>query len=319
MTSIGGLLALDAQSGNTIWAVPEMAGMMPGAAIDTSANSIVAAGGDGLLLTLSLRDGSVIRSAGLGSADGMSSARVDEHGVVVIGAASTLESYSSRTGDVKWTFRPSGGIKAFGDVPVAVSHDAVFTTGTRNVGLRNAFHEESLKEFLSLVREGFEKEKIRTFRNWFHEQTLFAIDRNTGRVLWKQPLGIGLSVTRNQSGTPVLRGDRVVVSSPVSQTVLAFGSDDGRLLWKRRLSAMHKGAVTIVGDDIVLGDKDGRVILLRLADGALVGRCTAKGSFSVTAPVIVGKTFIAATRDGDVWATPYDSLRSRAVRGQACY
>jgi hypothetical protein len=319
MVHVGGMLALDEHTGRTVWAVRADAGMMPGAAIDTAEQSITAAGGDGTLLTVSLSDGAKIRSTGLRASDGMSSVRLDDSGTVYIGAASTLLSYSARTGQVNWRYRPPMNLRALGDVPVALDTDIVFTTGTRKYGFMNAWRTLPASEFAALIRKALRTERLRNFRGWFEEQLLMAVDRTTGLLVWSRPLGIGLSIPRNQSGTPVLVKDHVIVSSPISQTVWAFNVADGQPLWNRRLDAMHKGAVTVTGDDIVLGDKSGTVTFLRLSDGGVVASCSTDASFSVTAPVVIGKTLIAATRDGNVWAAPYDSVRERAIRKAKCF
>ena len=319
MTHIGGLLALDARTGNTLWTVAADAGMMPGAAIDTARGSITVVGGDGLLSTLRLMDGSTLRSVGLMAAVGMSSVRLDSEGTAIVGAARVLTSYSTRTGRLNWTFEPRFGLRALGDVPIALTDDLVFTTGSRSFGFMNAVRVLPFEQFLSLSRRALRTEKLRAIRSWFHEQWLIAVDRRTGQMMWRRPLGIGLSVPRNQSGTPVVVAGRVLVSSPISQTVWAFTAANGSVAWSHRLDAMHKGAVTIAGHDVVVGDKDGKMTLLRLVDGALVGKCDGGSPFSVTAPLMVGKTMIVAMRDGNVWATPYDTLRSRAVHGLKCF
>jgi outer membrane protein assembly factor BamB len=292
--------------------------MMPGAAIDTVTGAIVTAGGDGVLLTASLRDGSKLRESGMGAADGMSSIRIDETGTVIVGAASDLESYSSRTGRVNWSFHARNGLRALGDIPVALHDSIVFTTGTRNYGMANAYRALPIRTFLSLLEQGARREKLSSVRGWFREQWLMALDRRNGDVLWQEPLGIGLSVPRNQSGTPVVVGATVLVSSPVSRTVWAFNASDGRLLWKRPLTGMHKGAVTVHGSDVFFGDSDGKITFLNVATGAVTGTCVAPGAFSATAPIVVGRTVIAATRDGSVWAAPFDSIRTRAAHQRPC-
>jgi outer membrane protein assembly factor BamB len=309
MVHVGGLLAIDARTGDIRWAAGSAAGMMPGAAIDTVAQTITTSGGDGLVSTYALADGRLLRSTGLGGSNGMSSVRIDESGVAFIGASDLLQSYSTRTGAINWRFR-APGMRALGDITVALTPTTVFTTGTRGVAFSEAFHTLSWSQFTSLMREGAKTQRLRSIRGWFRQQWLIAVDRTTGRMLWRRPLGIGLSVPRNQSGTPVVVQDTVVVSSPVSRTVLAFRLD-GKPLWSSRLPAMHKGAATIAGADVILGDKSGNMLLLDMASGAIAGSCRIGGSFSVTAPLLVGKTLIVATRDGAVIAAPYVGIRAR--------
>ena len=126
---------------------------------------------------------------------------------------------------------------------------------------------------------------------------------------------------RNTSGTPVLTNGRVIVSSPVSGTIWAFNLESGEQLWTRQLDAIHKGAVTVAGDEMVFGDKKGRINIVRVSDGAMLGSCRTTSSFTPFAPVLVGRTMFVATRDGWVYATPFDSLRKRVIERvqQPCF
>ena len=135
--------------------------------------------------------------------------------------------------------------------------------------------------------------------------------------LWRKPLGIGLDVPRNASGMPVLVPPRVIVTSPMSRTLWVFDAATGRVLSRQELAAVHKGAVTAVGDDILLGDRKGNISLFRLPDGAPIGQCFAGSAFNVFGPRLVGKTLFVGTDDGWLHAVPYDSLRGRAVKGGA--
>jgi outer membrane protein assembly factor BamB len=322
MTSPGGVIAVDLRTGRTVWSLNADGGIMPAPALDSAEGSLIVAGGDGVLRTLDVRTGAVKHASVLGSPDAMASPRIDDNGVVYLGADATLFSYSTRTGRFLWRFRPPGLVE-LGTPPAALADTIVFTEGTKHLGLWSAFRALPIRRFWQLAREGRSMfgNRLSTYASWFQEQWLLAVDRRDGHPLWQQPLGVGLIVLRNNSGTPVVAGKRVIISSPVSQTVSAFDVASGRVLWRRRLDAMHIGAATIVGSDIVLGDKNGYITLLRIDDGRVIGRCNAGAAFSPTAPVVVGRTLFTATRDGWVRATPYDSLRHRAILpgGTACF
>lgn len=322
MDSPGGVMAVDLKTGATLWALTTEGGIMPAAALDSAAGSIVVAGGDSMVRTLDMRTGAMRNAGKLGGPDAMASPRMDENGVAYLAAWSTVVSFATRTGTLNWSYSPPGLVD-LGTPPVALGDKAVFAAGIKPRGLWSAFRDLPFGHFLKLSRDGYGLlgDRLSSYPSWFQEQWLLAVDRRDGHLLWQRSLGVGLIVLRNNSGTPVVTGQRVIISSPVSQTVFAFDAGSGRMIWRRRLDAMHIGAVTIVGADVVLGDKQGNVTLLRAEDGAMLGRCSAGAPFSPTAPIVVGRTLFAATRDGMVHATPYDSLRSRAVarRGRACF
>ena len=319
MTFPGGLVAVDIRNGRTIWSYSAPAGFMPAAAIDSEARTITALGGDGVLTTLALSDGHVVAEAGTRNADGMSSPRMLRDGVAFFGAGDAVISYSTRSRHQLWVYTTSG-LRDFGDVPVAVSDSLIFTTGSRAIDPWRAARGLPLSEFLLLLRQGRANIGISKFRSWFHEQWLIALDRQTGRERWRAPLGIGLSIPRNQSGTPVIVGDRVIVSSPISKVVWAFAAESGRVIWRTKMSATHKGAVTIVPDGVLLGDAAGRITLLALSTGQVLGSCSTPAGFSVTAPLIVGSTLLAVTRDGAVYAERYDRFRGHLLlKGSSCF
>jgi outer membrane protein assembly factor BamB len=322
MLSPGGVMTVDLKTGATLWSLKTEGGIMPAAAVDSVAESIVVAGGDSTIRTLDMRTGGVKNAGKLSGPVAMASPRIDQNGMVYLGAGASLVSYASRAGNFNWSFSPPDLVE-LGTPPVALADEIVFTEGTRHRGLLSAFRDLPFGHFLKLSREGqrLSGGRLSTYPLWFQEQWLLAVDRRDGHLLWQRPLGVGLIVLRNNSGTPVVTGQRVIISSPVSQTVFAFDARSGRMIWRRRLDAMHIGAVTIVGTDVLLGDKQGNVTLLRVEDGEILGGCSAGAPFSPTAPLVVGRTLFAATRDGMVYATPYDSLRSRAVarRGMACF
>jgi hypothetical protein len=68
---------------------------------------------------------------------------------------------------------------------------------------------------------------------------------------------------------------------------------------------------------LLVGDSSGRLSLFRQGDGELVGQCQAAAGFTVTQPILVGKTIFAATRDGWVHVEPYTELRARMTLAPA--
>jgi outer membrane protein assembly factor BamB len=301
--------------------------MMPGPAIDATAGEVIALG-EGVLYTLALRDGAVIAAVGLRSPGGMSSPRIDDQRQVYVGTNTTIHSYSAASDKLTWQYS-SPVLAGFLDVPLALSDSAVFTAGWKLVGISHVLRAvpvamiprvlgDAWREFRDRPAGGGILASARAAlmdmlftRGLFMEQWIVAVGRRSGRLLWEQDLGVGAPVSRNTSGAPVVAGNAVVISSPVSGVVWAFDSRSGRPLWHRQLSSRHKGAVTIVGNDVIFGDARGDLNAINLQDGTPIGRCNAEASFSPTAPIMVGSTIIVATQDGWVHARPYTTLRRK--------
>jgi outer membrane protein assembly factor BamB len=312
MTQPGGAMAINVNSGRELWSLRTDGGIMPAPAVDSLSGSVMVVG-DGILFSLALNDGTVRYQAGLKSPDAMSSIRIDESQRVYVGSIGTVSSYAAPNGRLLWEYR-SPRFRGVLDVPVAVAKKLVFTTGVQSAGLWNAARSLPVRNFIELLWEAHGSQRVSEFRNWIQEQWLIALDRNDGHVVWKRRLGLGLDVPRNTSGTPVVSGNTVVVSSPVSKKIWAYEVNTGQVLWSRSLRATHKGAVTVFADDVIFGDKDGELTVLRLQDGMLIGNCVAGAAFTPFAPLIVGRTAFIATRNGWVHALAYQQLRLRAIR-----
>ena len=276
----GGLWAFDLHSGRIKWKFASGAGMMPSPAVVGS--TVYAGGGDSCIHGVNGRTGQQLRAWCTGSPFAMSSLRIADSLVVAGNVSGHVIAYNTRTFREQWR-RRWAPIDHIGDPPVAFAHRLVITTGT------HLFHPDSM-------------------RHW-----AVAFDAATGDTVWRNVLGAGPRFDRNTSGTPAVAGDIVVVSSPIAQSLHAFDARSGAKRWSVALDAQHKGAPTIVGEDVVLGDAAGRLSIRALQTGALLGVCRFYAPFTVLAPLVVGRTILIATQDGWVYAEPYDELRARAA------
>lgn len=277
----GGVWKIDLRTGRVVWRFASTAGMMPSPAM--LGDTVFAAGADGCIHTLASDDGRVLRSWCTGGMIEMSSPRLILDSMLVAGnATGSVLGFNTRALDSAWRMR-SPPLSHFGDPPLAFDGTLAFITGYEVQGPNM-------------------------------RQMLVALDPASGERRWTRDLGTGAAVSRNTSGTPTVAGGLVIVSSPVSRTVHAFRADSGTPVWQHRLDAGHKGAVTIVGDDVLVGDARGRLIFLDRATGRVVGRCRFPSPFTVTQPILVGKTLLAPTEDGALYAEPFVELRARAVR-----
>jgi outer membrane protein assembly factor BamB len=318
MTHLGGITALSLATGQPLWTLGLDAGAMPSAVIDTATHALFVIGGDGVLYTIDALTGAVRDRRGLRAADAMSSPRIDKHHTLFFGTADALRRLPEDSSGAGWTFRPAA-LRALGDIPVALADSFVFTTGTRLFGFWNAARALPVTRLAVLLNEARRTKPLSGYAGWFSEQWLLAVDRETGRLRWKQPLGVGLEVPRNTSGTPVLVGDAVVVSSPVSRTIWAFDAATGQIRWRHDLRAVHKGALTVIDDDLVLGDKRGNLLFLDARNGRQIGECRAGDAFTAFAPILVGSTLFVATHDGWLHAVTFETVRRHAIARQGCF
>jgi outer membrane protein assembly factor BamB len=103
-----------------------------------------------------------------------------------------------------------------------------------------------------------------------------AFELGTDRYLWRvtePPQGVGNSRPLDV----VLAGERLVVAWR-SGAVEALDAKTGRRLWRRDLDARLIASPAIVGADVAVGTLDGRLLLLRVSDGEILGTLTLGGA-----------------------------------------
>jgi len=237
---------------------------------------------------------------------------------VYFAAGRTLIRYSLESHALDWRIRMPP-LLSLGDTPVALTDTVVFTSGYADVPLFEAFRHLSPGRFWSLAKTAYHTRPWSFRDHWFSEQWIAAVDRRNGNLLWRQSLGVGLYVSRNASGTPVTSGKDVIISSPFSQQLHVFDAATGQRRWMHQLTDMHKGAVTVLNDEIFVGDRKGALTAFDVDDGQIKGQCMAGAPFTVLAPVLVGRTMLLTTKVGSVVAVPFDSVHARMTSKEKCF
>lgn len=185
----------------------------------------------------------------------------DDQTLYVPAWGASVSAVDLRTGAVRWVWQPgraptdtaaSGGLFRSGSMGVRVSGDTVFAT---------AWH--------STVENGGQSEV------W-----LLALDRTTGRELWRAVLPGDGGITR---GAPALVG-RVAVLATLSARVFAVDRATGRLAWEFQAPA-PAGRLTPAsqaepyGDAVYVDGGDSHVYALDARDG----RVRWRGAFQAQA------------------------------------
>jgi quinoprotein glucose dehydrogenase len=76
--------------------------------------------------------------------------------------------------------------------------------------------------------------------------TLNAVDLNSGKLLWKVPLGeyaelikkgLGITGSRNYGGPVVTKGGLVFIAATPDEKIRAFDKNSGKLVWESKLPA----------------------------------------------------------------------------------
>lgn len=131
------------------------------------------------------------------------------------------------------------------------------------------------------------------FASSYKGQTM-AVDGRNGQPLW----------VRDSGGAGMLGdgGDRIVLADPQG-TVWALDKASGSALWQQPALARRKlGGAAVHTGHAVVGDFDGYLHWLRLADGEFAARTRVGGAAIRSAPRVSGDVLVVQDIDGRVSA-----------------
>lgn len=136
-----------------------------------------------------------------------------------------------------------------------------------------------------------------------YQGRLVAMDLRSGQFTWQQPLS---------SYRAVSIGHDTVYAVDADSRVVAFGAADGTVIWRQEaLMARSLTAAVPLGDNLLVGDFDGYVHVIRQADGELVGRLRVGTEPIVADPLVDDGSAWVVDRTGRVTAlafAPWDSV-----------
>jgi len=125
------------------------------------------------------------------------------------------------------------------------------------------------------------------------QSSVGCVNAERGSLLWAKPA----------NGFEGLDGDNTVVFGTEGDgKVVAWRTTDGERVWTSdKLLYRGLSAPALLGRSVAIGDSTGFVHLLSREDGALLNRLSTDGSAIVSAPVLVGGTLVAITRNGGLF------------------
>jgi outer membrane protein assembly factor BamB len=126
------------------------------------------------------------------------------------------------------------------------------------------------------------------------QYALACIDASTGRLLWSKPA----------SGATGVSGDgSMLLGSEGDGRLSAWNRNDGEKLWTiERYRFRVLSAPLLAGRSFVVGDDSGNLHFLSKDDGSALNRLTTDESGIAVAPVLSGKTLLAVSRRGSIYA-----------------
>lgn len=274
-TGENGVYALDAETGEILWKYETDGEVMPTPAYYEG--SIYAVTGDRHLYKLDPNNGELLHKAEIGKVISMSAPAIEDNTLFVGGSGPlpfSFSAYDLQADDFKWQKEFPDVFSGLDDVPPAVHENIVITTA-----LERAEDGESPEHFI------------------------YALDTETGDLLWKESLGVGEMVRNNKSGAPMIYEDKVFVGSPITKTFYAYELSTGEKIWDFENEIMK--APPVATDGIVyFSNVKGFVYALDAETGELVGEVELGGTLAPAGPIIVNNTMFIGSQDTHVYALP---------------
>ena len=195
--------------------------------------------------------------------------------------------FDGKTGRVLWRKHFPNDSAAFDDCPVA-------SDGTDVYGMYLARPAGSRFHFVGYTTPGIEH--------------AYALDGETGRLLWDSALVRGTVPINNAASIPLIYRGMLYVGSAMRRTVFAIDTRTGKIRWRLRANGKVKGGKVAVDGVVYFGDTSGTLWAVEAASGKVLGRKRMPDSFNVGSPIIVCRTLIIGSKKGYVYALPLDSF-----------
>lgn len=274
-TDESGVFAYDAETGEELWKYNTGGEVMPTPIYYN--DSVYAVTGDMHLYKLDSETGEMLHKEELNRWVSMSAPAVENDTLFTGGGGDypfLFTAYDLKFDEIKWQTKFPDVLEGLDDVPPAVHDNIVVTTA-----LEMAENEKKPEHFM------------------------YALDTDTGDILWKESLGVGDPVKNNKSGAPMIYENKIYVGSPITKTFYAYDLKTGKKLWDFE-NEMIK-APPVAKDGIVyFSNLEGFVYALDAETGEETGKVEVGQAIAPAGPVIINETMFMGSQDSYVYAVP---------------
>lgn len=284
----GGVLALDAETGQRKWQYEVDGHVMPTPVL--YAGRIYAAAGDRRLHVIDAATGELVEQVDVGSIISMASPAAADGLLYTAGLYDDprFVAYDMDAGEMAWETMMPDVESGIDDVPPAVSEGIVVTTSHRDIV------------------------PAQRLEHWAH-----AFDATTGKILWEVKLGDGPFVNNNKSGAPVIADGVVYVGSPTTRTLYALDLQTGEQLWSHD-SGPIKAPPAVVDDLVIYTTTQGRIGVVEAGSGKLVREQRLSDQpLAPAGPVVVDDVVLVPGQDGTVRTVTLAELTGRTFAAVA--
>ncbi|MGB4117496.1 MAG: outer membrane protein assembly factor BamB [Polaromonas sp.] len=297
----GSVAAIDGRTGADLWRASAGAPVATGVGSDGKTAAVVTQANE----VVTFVDGRVVWRQKL-SAQAYTAPLVAGGRVFVLAADRSINAFDGLTGNKLWSqqrpneplvLKQSGVILAVGDTLVVGfsgrlaglnPSSGVIRWEAPIASPRGVNDIERLVDLVGRVSRDGDVVCARAF-----QANVGCVNTARGSLVW----------TKSANGAQGVHGDdQRVFGSESDGVVQAWRRTDGERAWTTdALRYRSLSAPLVVGRSVAVGDFAGIVHLLSRENGALLNRLTTDGSPIVAAPVLVGNTLVAVTRNGGIF------------------
>lgn len=288
-TGSNSIYALDAGTGAVAWRLKVFGDAMPTPIYDRG--TLYWTTGGRKFLAIDAANGHVLWSVNLPSFASMSSP-VQDGNLVIFGGSQTYAEYAVniQTHKIAWqhTFGAWDGLQitnGVDDCPPALANGRIFCTGSASLDPSRPTGGQ-----------------IRQFA--------FALDAQTGKLIWQHNQGAGFRPPFFAAGVPLAQGNLVYVESPGNTGLQALDARTGKLIWMTKLDAMDRSAPVLDGKNLFIADDKGSLYQIDAGTGKLLHRLVLGGAVGNVGIVLAGGTLYIPNAGGYVDAVPERALTS---------
>ena len=300
-SSDGTLAAIDVKTGADLWRTSLGAPIAAGIGSDGTTSAVITQAND----VVAVVEGREVWRQRL-MAKAFTAPFVAGGRVFVLTADRSISAFDGRSGRKLWTQqRPSEPlVLQQSGVMLAVGDTLVIGLGGRLAGLnpsngsikweapiaspRGINDVERLVDLVGRVSRDGDVVCARAFQT-----SVGCVDAVRGNLLWSKP-------ARGSQG--IHGDDQRLYGTEADGVVTAWRRVDGERSWTTdALRYRSLTAPLVIGRSVAIGDFAGVIHLLSREDGSLLNRLTTDGSAIAAAPVLVGNTLVAVTRNGGIF------------------
>jgi len=248
----------------------------------------------------------------LGHVASMSSPNIKD-GILYVGGGSprpyTFTAVDLSEQEILWQTEIKDVFSGLDDVPPAIHENLVITTALERkvLSAREVYERSGLTQAYKQMFKLTFGELMNQKPDHIPKHIMYAMDINSGKMVWRKSLGSGPMVSNNKSGAPMIYEGEIFVGSPITQSFYAYDAKTGDQLWTYE-SNVNKAPPVADKGVVYFTDTKGLVYAFNVENGELLGKKHLGGKLAPSGPVLMNDHLIVGSQDSNVYVLPTNDI-----------